>query len=277
MALPPISDLDRFLPSPVGRCFAAGHVLLWYPDRQISIISAWDRPTEQDCRLLCRALSIDPPPLVAQHLSLLDFHALLSMDLPVFEIFCRFIAERRDHYRQRVARCAVVWPTGNWQMGALVAGLLPLLGDPFPWQLFTDSRDALCWLGRDDAEVLVGGLAGLAAQASEQTTLVQELRDVLTRQYRGLTIAQAAALLRTSSRTLQRQLRGAQTSFHAELDAARVHRAKALLLGSDMKLLAVAQAVGYHKTQPFTAVFRRATGQSPAAWRQEHRARSSGG
>jgi len=60
-------------------------------------------------------------------------------------------------------------------------------------------------------------------------------------------------------------------SPHVYLIQRRLHRARHLMLTSDLKLSEVAVACGFSDQAHFCNLFRRDTGQTPAAWRHERR------
>ena len=78
---------------------------------------------------------------------------------------------------------------------------------------------------------------------------------------------EAAAMLGTSPRTLQRRLHDDGLTYEAILDQMRLERAVDLL-GTPMTLVEVASRVGYADQAHFTRAFKRWTGITPGAWRQ---------
>lgn len=86
------------------------------------------------------------------------------------------------------------------------------------------------------------------------------------------TLASAARALMVAPRSLQRYLANEHTSFHAELQGARVAAARMLLKDTDWKLAAVAREVGFASAQHFNQVFRRYEGDPPRVFREKLRA-----
>lgn len=86
------------------------------------------------------------------------------------------------------------------------------------------------------------------------------------------TLASAARAMNVAPRSLQRYLANEQTSFHNELQVARIAAARRLLRETDWKLAAVAREVGFASAQHFNQVFRRFEGQPPRLFREQLRA-----
>jgi AraC-like DNA-binding protein len=89
-------------------------------------------------------------------------------------------------------------------------------------------------------------------------------------------IALVAERLRTSSRTLQRRLRGAGLSYAELVGGVRRRMAERLLQDPARKVADVARAVGYSDPSHFTRAFSRWTGVTPRSFRKERR-RACGG
>lgn len=76
-----------------------------------------------------------------------------------------------------------------------------------------------------------------------------------------------AKRLHLSTRTLQRQLTAADTSYSALLDEVRRQLAQEYLADPELDISEIAFLLGYTDTGSFTHAFRRWTGKSPSAWR----------
>lgn len=85
---------------------------------------------------------------------------------------------------------------------------------------------------------------------------------------RDASLAGCATRLNCSSRTLQRRLEAAGSSFQQALDATRRQLAESWLADSRLKLAEVAQLLGYTDQAAFTRAFQRWTGQAPGQWRK---------
>jgi LacI family transcriptional regulator len=83
----------------------------------------------------------------------------------------------------------------------------------------------------------------------------------------------AASVLREvglSRRSLEHRFRKALgRTPKAEIRRLQIERAKGLLSGTELKIAAVADRCGFHQAAYLCAVFRRAVGTTPAAWRRQ--------
>jgi AraC-like DNA-binding protein len=92
-----------------------------------------------------------------------------------------------------------------------------------------------------------------------------------------VTLEAVARALGVSTRSLQRRLAQAGTSFQAELDAVRRALAQRLLVEPGASVKAVAYSLGFSQVPAFTRAFRRWTGTAPHAFmRAGHGGRTGG-
>jgi AraC-like DNA-binding protein len=85
-------------------------------------------------------------------------------------------------------------------------------------------------------------------------------------------ITEAARKLLVSPRVLQEHLKAEGTTYSALIDAWRRERALALLAASGMSVSEIATRAGFSSPAALTRAVRRWTGESPAGYRQAHRA-----
>jgi len=85
------------------------------------------------------------------------------------------------------------------------------------------------------------------------------------------TIAEVAAQLQLSTRTLKRRLAESGTTYSALLDRERKRRALALLKTTSLTIDDVAERLGYSDVANFGRAFRRWTGRTPASVRARRR------
>jgi AraC-like DNA-binding protein len=88
------------------------------------------------------------------------------------------------------------------------------------------------------------------------------------------TIDDIAEALHLSSRTLQRRLQDAGSSFQRVLEEARHQLARRYLNNSVLELNEAAYLLGYEDSNSFVRAFRTWEGVPPARWREEQRARA---
>ncbi len=87
------------------------------------------------------------------------------------------------------------------------------------------------------------------------------------------TAEQVAAQLHLSPRSLFRHLAAEGSSFQTLCDAARIERARFLLIETDLPVSTIAERLGYADTSNFARSFRRLSATTPIAFRRMHRGR----
>jgi AraC-like DNA-binding protein len=265
------STKEELARSPVGR-FVCGETFLHFcaaPDLWGFIL--WGRPEERHAIELGRTLLLELGPPAEPHAAIIDASRLEGGDPAAFGAAERYVSRHASSLATWVTRLALVRPAG--MMGAVVAGAHEVLPRPYPVQIFDDAASAFEWLSpahRLDGPALLRELYG---EATGISPLLGSLRGWLDGHLGGVGIAEAARALGVSERTLQRKLRGAETTFKEELTHARIRAAKQKLLESDAPLTVIALDVGCTSLQHFSSMFRRHTRESPSAFRA--RARSS--
>jgi AraC-like DNA-binding protein len=217
---------------------------------------------------LVDALRLELEPDVAPHRSLIDARHLTAVEPRSFSAFSRYVETAHARLAAQVQALAIVRPPGL--EGAVVAGFFQLLPPPYP-VFVVDSVDAgLVALGED-----VAALAGLRAFLDDiggDQLLTSRLR-ALCRQQPLLELDDAARALAVSTRTLQRRLREAGTSFSDVVADARLQEARARIEGSDAPLTTIALDAGFSSLQHLGQATRKAFGLSPSALRARARAR----
>lgn len=88
----------------------------------------------------------------------------------------------------------------------------------------------------------------------------------------GARVADVARILRISTRTLQRKLAEAGTSYRAALDAVRAELACRYLEDRSLSISEVTLLLGFGETSSFHRAFERWTGEAPGRWRARHAA-----
>ena len=109
-----------------------------------------------------------------------------------------------------------------------------------------------------------------AAQVHQKLDLIQAVERAIARDLsRGSHIEKIAGDLNMSSRTLRRRLTEHALTFEALLEQVRQARTLSLLANPDMPIERITEEVGYSDVRSFRRAFKRWTGMSPSAWRQE--------
>lgn len=159
---------------------------------------------------------------------------------------------RRHEWAQTVGESVVVGgrPANRVVVPAALLGS-PLKGGNTPLRAFLD---------------------GLAAEALPASTALEtwagRVSSQLGRGPADVTLAQAAAQLAVSERTLRRRLAEEHTSFSELRQRELRRRAEVMLSAGRYSHGEIAFALGFSETSAFNRAFRRWTGRSPGAWRR---------
>ena len=125
-------------------------------------------------------------------------------------------------------------------------------------------------------------LLGLCEQFAEEmafkTTPVTEVMTVLEgAPSLTMSLSDIAAELRYSERGLRRQLERSGTSYRKILDQVREQRARTLLSGGIQPVKAIAGMLGFESSSNFARSFKRWTGLTPQAYREQMLAQDDAG
>jgi AraC-like DNA-binding protein len=262
------ADASDYLADPIDAYLAHARTLVFCARPTLWGFAVWGRPTKQDLdrlvTLLARELAAD----VAPHASLIDARHLEAVDPRAFAVLAKYLRANFALFTTRVTRLALVRPPGL--LGATVAGFYQVAGAPYPVRVFDDLAAATSWLR---APTLARALDTAITAASALSPALLDIRRWLDGHLQDASLARAAKSLGRASRSLQRDLASAATSFQHELDAARVRLAQRLLVETDSPLTEIAYDIGCASPQHFSTLFRRVTKQTPSAFRITSRAR----
>lgn len=258
-------DVAEFLAAPVGRCIAGRSWLYLYPQPGFCGFVMWGRPDPEDLERLVRVLRVEleAPP----HVSLVDARRVEEADPRAFSVLEHYVRAEHAALGRAVTKLAIVRPEGL--VGAVIAGFFGVTPPPYPVELFEDRARAVAWLGVTGAAFVLEAIEREVVRASGEPPLLRDLRAMLeTRLQDGPSLATIAKALGLSERSLQRKLGEHGSTFQAELNAARVRVAKRLLRESPVSLTEVAFETGCASLASFSTLFRRATGETPTAFRR---------
>lgn len=261
------ADLKAFLAEPIGRSIAGRSWLYFYPHARLCGFVVWGKPTSGDLEKLVRVLEVELRQ--EPHVSLIDARRVEGADPRGFRVLETYVKKHHAELSRAVERLALVRPDGI--VGAITAGFFGVTPPPYPVELFDDRERALAWLGVRNAKEIERAIAEAESNATGAPPLLRDLRALLEQRLDDPSLATAARVLALSERSLQRKLSEHGTTFQAEANAARVRVAKRLLRETDEKLTQVAHEVGCASLASFSALFRRATGETPSAFRERHR------
>ena len=134
------------------------------------------------------------------------------------------------------------------------------------WQRWCQRREMLAPQFEEERE-----------QQSGDENFAERVRGAIQQKMTGRrpTVEDVADALHVSSRTLQRRLQDAGSSFQRVLDEARHPLARHYLNNSALELNEAAYLLGYEDGNSFVRAFRTWEGIPPARWREERRARAA--
>ncbi len=260
------SSIEDFMRRPVGHYYAANSFVYWYPHPDINGITLRGSPCPDDIRELTQLMDAMLRVRATPHSSLIDARSLTHADPIAFSELAHYVVQRWPALSGVIRRQALVRPVGL--VGAVVAGFYQVLPPSFPVGVFDTLEDALEWLGPSAGEHAKNALEELNS-AERPDALLIRLRARLESDCSKVSCERMARELGVSERTLQRRLQAAGTSFHEEVQQARVRAAQKLMLTSEANLTAIALEIGCASLQHYSSLFRKVTGQSPSEWRKQ--------
>jgi AraC-like DNA-binding protein len=264
------ASATEFLVHPVGRYVVGRRWCVFARSPAVLGYSCWGRPEVDDLREMLRLCEFALAPELEPYLWLVDLRSLEVIEPATFALFLEYTARRRGVLGKKILKQAQLRPEGF--VGAIVAGFAQVGKLPYPDRVFGDPAEAIAWLGLEplDGAAIVGELEAIRGEARAASGLVARLR----RELEGagpFAIDEAASRLALSTRTLQRALRDAGTTYRAEVEAFRIRRAQELLRCGDRSVGWIAAELGFSSAQHLATAYRRALGESPSAWRARNR------
>jgi AraC-like DNA-binding protein len=231
--------------------------------------ASWGCPGVEDVAELLRHCAIGLRPEMPPYRWLVDLRGLESIEPATFGQFVDYTRRNAKILQRNIERQAQLRPDGF--VGAIIIGFSRVARLSYPDRVFGDVTKALTWLGVDHEEgtQVLAELTRVREASRERHDVVARLRD-LFRGSGALPAPRAARGLGLSTRGFQRALREAGTTYRMELKGFQMRRAQELLRGDDT-LARIAGDVGFSSAQHFATAFRRATGDTPGAWRMHHR------
>lgn len=126
--------------------------------------------------------------------------------------------------------------------------------------------------------LVVAGMEKKLAEGEGYPALVAEVRVAIARQLsegRSSGIAAVSRRLGTSSRTLQRRLSVAGSTYQQQLDGVRRTLANRLLALTELDSIAIAMLLGFAEPNSFARAFRAWEQTTPNRWRERHARRQA--
>ncbi len=261
-------DADEYFAAPAGMCLTRRRFVCASPDGELFSLVAWGELDVEDTEELLEVLAAaGRHPRRRRQLVVLRDVERVSM--ASMAMWIRYFT-RAKSYLASVEREAVVRPNGL--VGVLAEGFYGAVPHPFEGRVFVDIDAAVRWLGfspeREPYRGWIGELSSLGgARAAD---VVARVHAVVVERGARVTPRATARELGVSTRTLQRRLAVAGTTFELERGRAATIEAKRRLLTSDADIKHVAFDLGYASASRFVEAFRRHTGVPPGRWRETH-------
>lgn len=258
---------DVFRTKPEGGFVAGASWLYFCADPLLYGFVLWEVPSETDMAALVRLME-DELALRPPHAAYVDVRRLRVALAPSFAELAKFFMTRSGELARAVTHGAIV--RGEGITAAVAAGFLATVPTSFSATTFTEPASALEHLGVAKARAadLAAALERAYEEAAGTPRVIASLSDWLEEHLRDPSLDDAARALAMASRTLQRRLSDADTSFLDEVGKARIRVAQRLMLASDVPVSNVAMDVGCASPQHFASLFKKHVGETPTAWRK---------
>jgi AraC-like DNA-binding protein len=246
---------EELLESPIGNWAATDTAVVWCHSPTLGGVVSWGRPNLEDTRATFHLVDLYRHPAVSPRFNIVtDGRALEGVDVEGIGFMIGWIRSRIDELRRRIVLQVGIIPDGT--IGILLAGIMPLAGEGHPFRVFTNRRQALHVLAPTFGDVLEEELNAAVGQVRGLAPEVRRLRELLQDRDGDISQSDAARCMGSSTRSLQRALSMAGTSFREEQLKARFAVACDLLENSDLKVSSVAARLGISEralTQLFSA------------------------
>lgn len=268
-----LSDLATYVADPFGRTYGNETFFVWFVSPQLRVIRVWGHLSATIAARVLEATRVELAGDFPAYSSLVDFRGMHMTAPEAYELLLEASRTHGAQWQRVLRGSAVVQDGGMASMAAgAIVGYTQQLGYAITVTIHDAVASAVASLPVDvDARTIEDGIAARQAAVEGDMSFLADVRAWIDAHLVDATAAECARSFGIAPRTLQRRLLGANASFRDELQAQRVARAQRLLATTDLKVSSVATEVGYPKIQNLANALRRATGMSPAAWREAHR------
>jgi AraC-like DNA-binding protein len=266
------SDVPDFVREPVGAGVLVETNFLWCASPTLVGSVGWGSPSgKQVERVMSVCDTIFHPSLGPEVDVILDGYRLDEVSPAVAMGIFDWTRRNLQRLFKRIRRQVGVPPPGIG--GILLSGLLPSLGETWPYRIVSTPEAAYRFAVGDEAEALLAEINEHVNRFNRVPPLLGELRALLRVHQGNLSLEDAARQLGRSTRTLQRDLEAVtKSSFRDEQARARLQAVAELLATSDDKVMSIAARVGLSATA-LNRLIRERIGVTVDAWRSRLRGR----
>jgi AraC-like DNA-binding protein len=259
------ATLDEYLRSPVGRWTSGdGWLHLCLPDPWLAGALFWGTLTAPGLADVLRCANASGRKIPEPHAALVDGRRVLSIDAACFAPASAYVLEHRSRLHATVAALGGVRPAGLF--GAVAEGFFRIVPAPYPVAVFGERGEALRWLGCEGHAHTIEDVERLAVSTGGDD-LLEPVHRAIEVDLVSPSVLAVARALGVSTRTLQRRLREAGTTFQHEVTTVRVRAAQRMMKETQHTLARIAQDAGFTSAATFSVAFRKLVGRSPREWR----------
>jgi AraC-like DNA-binding protein len=264
-------DVGEFMHAPVGAGVRVETNFIWCASPSLGGSVGWGSPTGEQVQRVMQVVGAIFHPTVGPRIDvILDGYRLVQVNPAAAMAILDWTRQNLDALKQRIRRQVGVPPPSPG--GVMLAGILPILGESYRFQIVATPEEAYRVLLGDQGDALREEIAAHVDCFSCTPPLAGELRNLLRAHKGNLTLEQAARLLGRSPRSLQRELEAVATSFRDEQGKARLTAVAELLATQDDKLSALAAHIGL-SASGLNRLIRERMGTTLEAWRRRLRSR----
>jgi AraC-like DNA-binding protein len=258
---------ETFAAAPVGRFCVVGTSVAWCASPSLGGVILWGRQSEAETRAILDLFERCLRAMAPSFDMILDTRGVEAVDpVPLGILFAWMVAHLGNlAHRLRLQACII----REGPLGLLLTGLMPVTGQRQPYRIFLDPAEAFTVVAGDAGAALCAEVDGIALGLRDVPREVRLTREILEAHV-DTPFEEVSRRLGMSPRSLQRALGRHGTSFHNEVVAERLTRAKALLRSGDLKLGEIGARVGISE-RALGLLFRARTGLAPAEWRKRDR------
>lgn len=259
-------SLDEYVRSPVGRWTSGdGWVHFCLTDPWLAGALFWGTLGAHALSEVLRCANATGRAVPEAHAAFVDGRRVLSIDAAAFAPASSYVLEHRARLQKTVAALAGVRPLGLF--GAVAEGFFRVVPAPYPVAVFAERGEALRWLGCEAHAMDLDDIERFALP-KDGDDFLERVHGAIATDLVTASAADVARSLGVSTRTLQRRLREAGSTFQHEVTVVRVRAAQRMMTESDHTLARIAQDAGFASAATFSVAFRKLVGQSPREWRQ---------